>query len=300
MKPPPDGWDRDEREALEPLEDELASIRARHANDPSLDLLRAAHADALPPDLQARVSEHLTGSEWSRALVSGANDVEHSLDPAASDRLFARITKSATSRPSWFSAIRTTSRLLAAAAALIIIAAVWVSWRGPARSSPAATPAQTTVARNEPPPAPYEMPLQKPDVRLSVAALTWRGSTSGSSLVDEIAPALDAFRKSEYARAAGALESLEGTYPNAFEPSYYRALSLLLGGDANGAIPEFDKASRLADETFAADVAWYQAVAEQRAGKIAEAHQHLEPLCHTTNAHRADACAAADKLGSIR
>src|SRR5262249_28211413 len=60
MKSPADGWDRDERDALEPLADQLASIRARHANDPSLDLLRAAHADALPPDLQARVSAHLT------------------------------------------------------------------------------------------------------------------------------------------------------------------------------------------------------------------------------------------------
>jgi len=100
-----------------------------------LDLLRAAQADALPPDLQSRVSEHLTESEWSRALVSGANDVEHSLDAAASDRLFARITKSATARPSWFSSIRLASGVLAAAAAVIIIAALWVSRRGTAPAS---------------------------------------------------------------------------------------------------------------------------------------------------------------------
>jgi len=300
MKPPTDGWDRDEREALEPLEDELASLRVRHANDPSLDLLRAAHADALPPDLQARVSEHLTGSEWSRALVSGANDVEHSLDAAASDLLFARITKSATNRTSWFSAPRHVSRMLAAAAALIIIAALWMSWRRPAPSPAAATPTEATVARTEPSPAPYEMPLRKPDVRLSVAALTWRGPASGSSLVDDIAPALDAFRQSDYARAAAALQPLENKYPRAFEAPYYRALSLLLGDNATAAIPEFDKAALLADETFAADVAWYQSVAEQRAGKIAEARQHLESLCHTTNTRTADACDAASKLGSIR
>jgi tetratricopeptide (TPR) repeat protein len=156
------------------------------------------------------------------------------------------------------------------------------------------------VARTELSPSPYEMPLRKPDVRLSVAALTWRGSAAGSSLVDDIAPALDSFRQSDYARAAAKLDSIEGKYPQAFELPYYRALSLLLRGDANGAIPEFDKAARLADETFAADVAWYQAVAEQRAGKIADARQHLESLCRTTNAHTADACEAAGKLDTIR
>jgi hypothetical protein len=156
------------------------------------------------------------------------------------------------------------------------------------------------VARNEQSPSPYEMPLRKPDVRLSVAALTWRGSAGASSLVDDIAPALDSFRQSDYARAAAELDAIEGKYPKAFEPPYYRALSLLLGGDANGAIPEFHKAARLADETFATDLAWYQAVAEQRAGKIADARQHLESLCRAKNAHTADACEAAGKLDTIR
>jgi len=298
MKAPADGWERDERDALKPLEEELASIRARHANDPSLDLLRAAQADALPPDLQARVSEHLTESEWSRALVSGANDVEHSLDAAASDRLFARITKSATARPSWFSSIRLASGVLAAAAAVIIIAALWVSRRGTAPASTTPPAAERTVARNEPPP--FELPLQKPDVRLSVAALTFRGTPAASSLVDDLAPPLDAFRASDYARSAQALQPLEAKYPAAIEPPYYRGLSLLFMNDAAGAIAELQKAARLADDTFSADVTWYLAVAQQRAGRIADARAALDTLCRTRNLHTSAACDGLTKLGSSR
>lgn len=298
MKEPTDGWDLDEREALQPIGGELAVLRERHANDPSVDLLRAAQADALPPDLQARVSEHLTASEWSRALVSGANDVEHSLDAAASDRLLARITKSATARPSWSSSIRLASRLLAAAAAVIVIAALWVSRRGIAPASPAPPAAERTVAGNAPPP--FELPLQKPDVRLSVAALTYRGTPAPSSLVDDLASPLDAFRAADYARSAQALQPLEAKYPAAIEPPYYRGLSLLFMNDAAGAIAELQKAARLADDTFSADVIWYLAVAQQRAGRIADARAGLDTLCRTPNPHTSAACDGLTKLGSSR
>ena len=48
MKPPRDGWDADEREALQDVEEELDALRTRHDHDPPLDLLRAGHQDALP------------------------------------------------------------------------------------------------------------------------------------------------------------------------------------------------------------------------------------------------------------
>jgi len=62
MKPPPDNWDRDERETVESLEAELEAMRARHAGDPPVDLLRAAQADVLPTDLEAIAEEHLAQS----------------------------------------------------------------------------------------------------------------------------------------------------------------------------------------------------------------------------------------------
>jgi hypothetical protein len=299
MKQPADGWDRDEREALDPVADEIAALRERHANDPPLDLLRAAHADALPPDLQARVSDHLTESAWSRALVDGANDVEHSLDAPASDRLFARITQSTTPRRPLFSAIRFSSRVLAAGAALIIIAALWVSWRGTASIARPSKPAapQTTVARAEPP---FELPLRKPEVRLSVSALTWRGPSGAASFVDDLAPALDAFRASDYARAAQMLEPIARQYPKAFEPPFYRGVSLLFLNDPSGAIDELQRAARLADSSFSSDAAWYLAVAERRVGRLAAARVYLDPLCRTANAHTADACGAIKKLDGAR
>jgi hypothetical protein len=52
-------WDEDEREALEPLRDELGQLQERHANDPSFDVLRAASAGAPPADLQASTEAHL-------------------------------------------------------------------------------------------------------------------------------------------------------------------------------------------------------------------------------------------------
>ena len=300
MKQPPDAWDADEREALEPVQDELAALRERHANDPSLDLLRAAHADALPPDLQAPVSEHLAQSAWSRALVEGATDVDHALDGPASDRLYARITKSATPRPRWFSATRVVSRALAAAAAIVIIAAIWMSRRGTAPAAPTSQPAapQTSVARAEPPP--FELPVQKPDVRLSAAALTWRGPSGASSYVDDLAPALDAFRASDYSRAAQMLEPLKRQYPKAIEPPFYRGISLLFLNDPNAAVDELQTAARLTDDTFSMDVDWYLAVAELRAGRLAAARVYLDPLCRTANAHTADACDALKKLDSAR
>jgi len=300
MKAPADGWDRDEREALGPLEDELSALRARHASDPSLELLRAANADALPPDLQARVSEHLADSAWSRQLVAGANEVDHTLDAASADRLLARITRSSDEPRSWSAFHRFWRPLLATAAAITIVASIVVMRRAtaPAQQAPAAAAPQTTIARNEPPP--FELPLHRPDVRLSVAALTWRGPSGAASLVDDLAPALDAFRASDYARAAQSLEPLERQYPGAIEPPFYRGISLLFLNDPAGAIDELQKAARLADSTFSSDVAWYLAVAEQRAGRTAAARVYLDAVCRTANAHSTDACDALKKLDGAR
>ena len=302
MKTPPDGWDRDEREALAPLAAELAEVRARHAGDPPLDLLRAAHADALPAELQARVAEHLADSPWSRALVAGASDVEHALDASDAERLLARINRRANARPSWLSNIRVWAPIAATAALVVIVAVAWSSTSRGRSAAPAAPPAvsakpEATIARATP--APYQLPLDKPDVRLSIGALTWRGS-SDTTLVDDLAPALDAYRQADYARAAHALEAIEGRYPASIEAPFYRGLSLLLLNDAAGAIVELQKADRLNDATFAPDVTWYLAVAEQRAGKTAAARAHLEALCAKTTPRTTAACDAITHLDGTR
>jgi len=296
MKTPADGWDRDERAALEPFEADLAAVRARHASDPPLDLLRAASADALPPDLQERVSDHLAGSVWSRALLAGAQDAEPPFDAADEDRLLARIARSADRKRPWWSNVRVWAPLAATAATLAIVVAVWSSRRQPASANPGAAPPkpETTIARAEFPR--FELPLDKPDVKLSVGALTWRGPSGARSLVDDLAPALDAYRQSDYARAAQALEPLERRYPASIEVPFYRGISLLFMNDPAGAIVELQRAERMNDDAFAADIAWYLAVAEQRAGKPAAARARLEPLCKKAGPRRAAACDAIRKL----
>jgi hypothetical protein len=300
MKAPADGWDREEREALEPIEAELETIRARHTGDPQLNLLRAASADALPSDLQARVSEHLAESAWSRALVAGIADADPSLDAADEDRMLARIRRPPIDERSWFAGRRSWAPLLATGALVAIVATVLMSRRveAPAPLSPVATTRTATVARAEP--QPFELPLRPPEVRLSVAALTWRGPSGAPSFVDSLAPALDAFRSANYARAAQALEPLERRYPNAIEPPFYRGISLLFLNDVAASIADLRKAQALADETFSSDVAWYLAVAELRAGDSAGARERLQVLCRAAKGHASDACDAIARMPAAK
>jgi hypothetical protein len=295
--PPSDGWDRDERDVLEPIEDELMMLRARHANDPPLDLLRAANADALPPGLQSRVGDHLSQSAWSRALLAGVDAVDTPLGDEHVDRLLARMRKDArrADRPAW-SGAWLWSTVLATSAAVAILAFSWASRHPAPMAQPVSTAPQTTVAENRP--AVFQLPLEKPDVTLSVAALTWRGSSAGASLVDDLAPGLDAFRQSDYSGAARALAPLETRYPESVEAPFYRGVSLLFLNDPAAAIDALQKAERIADDMFAPDVAWYRAVAEQRAGRPADARARLDTLCRTTNTRTARACDAITQLDS--
>jgi hypothetical protein len=296
MKPPADNWDRDEREIVKTFEGDLAAMRARHAGAPPIDLLRAAQAEVLPPDVDALAEEHLSHSAWSRALVAGLADAGAALADEDADRLLARIRtdirkdgreKRAGAWRAWLPVVAT------AAVLAIVVVAVAVRRRGPAAPAHSTGP-EATVAVNRPPV--FQLPLEKPEVRLSVAALTWRGVAGANQLIDDLAPATDAFRRSDYQSAVRVLAPLELRYPTAVEPPFYRGLSLLFLNDPVGAVDELQKADRIADVTLAADVAWYLAVAEQRAGRTADARARLDKLCGTTSPRSAQACDAAGRL----
>jgi hypothetical protein len=66
--------------------------------------------------------------------------------------------------------------------------------------------------------------------------------------------------------------------------------------DNRGAVESLSAASRLADAALSPDVAWYLAVAEERAGDIEQARTRLNALCRTTSERSAAACAAAPQL----
>jgi len=295
-----DDWDADERDALAAFEGELADIRRRHADDPSLAMLRAADGDALPPDEQARVMRHLEESAWSRALVDGLREAGAGdrLDAASEQRLFDRITRearAASPRPRWRSAAIYGG--LAVAATVII--AVMVRDRAPAPAPPPAPVGTVASATNPPPPsaAPVLIAFSKPEVRLSPSALTWRGDPSANPFLRDLAPALDAYRADDYARAVAAFDRLASVYPDAIEVRFYLGVSRLLAGDAAGAIAPLDAAARLGNATFAEDVSWYLAVAQQRSGR-AEARDRFARLCRGRGPHAAAACAALTALGA--
>jgi len=291
MKTPQD-WDAEERDALSGFEGELEELRSRHRDTPSLAILRAAGAQALPPDLQARVDQHLRDSEWSRTLLDGLREAaaDDQLDADAERRLFTRIMTEARVSP-----IRPASRwrpaMIAgglALAATLLLAILWPRPEerpaSPVAAAPAA-PAQpvTTIA------------FAKPDVKLSASALTWRTGAVNPFMTD-IAPAFEAYRANDYDTAAAMFDKLLVKYPNAIELLFYRGASLMLLGHDAAAIAPLEAAARVADATFAGDVAWFLAVARQHTGN--QDAGRFEELCRGRSSYADAACAAAKQLGS--
>ena len=296
-----DDWDGEEREALDGLEADLDEIRRRHQDDPSLAMLRAADKDALPKDLQARVDQHLRDSAWSRALVDGLRETgaDDHLDAESEDRVFERITRAveAESRPSsrrsWKPALMMGGLALAAS---LLVAVVVSRPRTQTVVEPAAVP-----TRSEQPPVAerpkFEISYAKPEVKLSPAALTWRGSGAVNPLMEAIAPAFDAYRAGDYAKAVAAFDQLSTAYPTSIEVLFYQGVSRMLAGNDAAAIAPLQAAARLRSATFAEDVEWFLAVARARSGD-ADAAVTFDALCGGGGAHASEACTAAAQLRS--
>jgi hypothetical protein len=283
-------WDDAERQALAPLERELADLREIHGDDPPLDLLRAARTGVLPDGLQQRTIAHLETSAWSRTLAEGADDADAAFDRSAADRLLSRIRQQArsagdrTDRRSMWAPVLV---FVSIAAALVVAVGIWRRVAPAPREGPppmAERPVQST-------PAVFALELTKPDVKLTSAALLVRGQ-GGSRFVDDVAPGLNAYRAGDYAGAARALEAVQSTYPRSVEIPFYLGLSRLFLNDASTAVRALESARALNDPLFADDVGWYLAVAYERAGSSPQSRALLERLCSGTSTYAAGACAA--------
>lgn len=291
-----DDWDRDERETLEGVRDQIEIIRERHRNDPALDLLRAASADVLPDVLQEQVAQHLSDSAWSRAVVEGLEQEEEpALDAASEAKLLARVQQevarerrdTAATPRSWFRPVLIAS----AVAALALIA--WLFVRPPVSPDiPISTEAVPQPAQVEP----VQLAFAKPDVRLSMAALTWRGGGNDNPLLADLKPAFDAYRRGDYAVADRELTSLGAKYPGTIEILFYQGISRLYLMDAPGAVAALSAAEAVADSTFIEDVRYYRAVAEQHAGNETEARTRLDALCREKGPDSERACMSLASL----
>jgi hypothetical protein len=326
-------WDEAEREALAGLEDQVESMRRRHAGDPRLDVLHAARLDVLPGEWQAEVDAHLANSSWSRALVDGvvADTVraaadEDQLDAIAEARLLARITRDARPTPAaaprrWPQALPLWIGAAAVATILTVLAVRSTRVTAPATSSIAqregagspevtpgvkprgnelkpATQGSTDAPATDKPlaqaAAPFVLAFDKPEVRLSAAALVWRGdsATAGAAYLADLKEGLDAYRASDYARADAALAALRPRYPTVVEPPFYQGASRLLAGDAAGAIEPLTEAARVADDAFASEVTLLLAAAEQRTGRIEAARARLRRGCTPADPRTSRVCAS--------
>jgi hypothetical protein len=294
MTLPRDDWDDDERRALTGLEKELEQIRARHQDDPPFELLRAADAEALPEPLQGALAEHLEHSAWSRALVEGGADADATLDADDQQRLFARIQRSTRATPA-VSFWRARFWIPAFAAAAILVVIVGVLRRGgpdqPFEQRPLPPP-EGQVAVAQPAPA-FTLPLDKADVKLTPAALVLRSEGRDARFVDDIAPALTAYRAGDYAEADRRFAVLETRYPKSVEVAFYRGVSQLFLNDAPAAIVSLQAARRLDEDAFASEIGWYLGVAYERAGDATRLRVELDSLCRAKSVYAARACDAA-------
>jgi hypothetical protein len=294
-------WDREDRQALAGLEDQIDAMRRRHVGAPPFELLRAAQADALPEDLQTSVSAHLAASAMSRTLAEGLGEDAPALSAEEQERLLARIMKDARKEAApasvwgWFRPVLVGTGIVAVASL------VWIVSKGTEVGERLAPPDSQVVVALPPAVPPFLLPFEKPDVRLGMGALTWRGSApsatdDGNQLLADMKPGLDAYRRNDYATANRELTALAGRYPGTIEILFYQGVSRLFLNDYAGALAAFETADAIGDRTFAGDLSWYRAVAEQRSGNDAQARTQLDAICNARGSDAGRACTALEQL----
>jgi predicted Zn-dependent protease len=293
-----DDWDDTERDALEPFAREVTHIRERHRHDPPLDVLRAARAGVLPDDLQQKADAHLESSPWSRTLVDGADEAEPTLDPASVDRLLARIENDRrpamdNRRPTWKWALALGSLAAAVAVAVIV-------WRQSSKPiEPRSTTTQTAQISAAPARPAFALQLTPPEIKMTPAVLLRRGEDT-SQFVDDVAPALNAFRAGDYDAAARRFDALRAKYSSSVEVPFYLGVSRLFLDDAPAAARSLESARALNDQSFDDDVMWYLAVAYERSGERTRAAALVDGLCRGQSPYASRACAAATTLREAR
>ena len=294
----PEDWDSHEAELVAPVRAELDALRAKHRHDPPLDLLRAADAGALPDELHDTVAASLARSPWQRQLVEDLTEVGPELDEAGQARLLARIQTEAGRSATASAPARRFSvswrPILAFAAMAVIVTGVIVRMR-PGPEAPVAPAGTSAVAPPATTPS-FVLTLDKPDVKLTAKALVRRSTGREAGFMDDIAPAMNAFRAGDYQTATREFARVAPQYPDFVEIPFYLGVSRLFLNDAPSAITALESAQKMSDDTFSADVTWYLAVAHERTGDVAAARSELDVLCKGSSTYAARACDAAARI----
>jgi TolA-binding protein len=292
-----------ERKALEPLREELQELRKRHQDDPPLELLRAARAGVLPDELQETAQGYLEHSAWSRALVEGADNAEAALDSKEEMQLLARIHREARKSERPRTSIFSFRRLaIVSATALIIVSAVVLrrldvrSGRTPSPQNPPVAAESPAHATTSPPLPVFVLALEKPPIKITANALLFRGSPGNNRFLDDLAPAMTAYREGDYVQAEKQFTALTTPYPKSTEVYFYMGVSRLFMRNFSGAVQALESARKLGDASFAPDVSWYLAISYERARRPGDARTELDSLCGGKSTYTARACEAKERL----
>ncbi len=287
-----------EAESLPEVERVMAALRHQSAC-PSFRHLRAARAESLPADLQAAVTSHVAACKACASIQSdlAALPTPADITQAESRRVLSRVRRDSQSRDKDRSALHWIFSWRAAfvTAALALCTTLVVQQM---RKTPRPASLPETVSRQQPAlQLPEALKLDKPDVKLSLAVLTWRAEkNTGQQLLADLTPALDLYQADRFADAARQFDALSAKYPGSVEVFFYLGVSRLFLGDYTAAIEALEKADGLAPDSFAAEVSWYLALAYHRSGRIAYARARLASLSTGGSPYAARARAAVAAL----
>ena len=178
---------------------------------------------------------------------------------------------------------------------MIVVVSINRPSRSPATMISGETP---STAPTIPSRTAFQLPLDKPEVKFTEAALVVRGEKNDRvRFVDAVAPAGKAYRAGDYAGAATSFAAIEAAYPRSVEVPFYLGVSRLFLNDYAGAIAALQAARRVDDGSFGSNIGWYLAVAEERAGRKADARVELGTICRGASDLAPRACQAAESLG---
>ncbi len=132
---------------------------------------------------------------------------------------------------------------------------------------------------------------------MTAAVLVWRGSgSSNEQFAKDLGAAFDSYRADDYVAAEKKFSQLSAKYPKSVEAAFYLGVCRLFLHQTRGAIEALEKAQRLADDSFASDIAWYLSLGYHRANDSAKARLLLSQLCKGQSRYATKACAGVQEL----
>jgi hypothetical protein len=273
------------------LRREGTAWRATRRSCPHPDLLMARKSEVIDGDVRAAIRTHLEACEACRRLAADLDGLGlEQPDMETEQRVRERVAAPAGRRvPAWIPA--------AAVVALGVSAALW--WTRSSSHTVEEPPA--TVARVPPAPSTRPKPValwevQAPAIRLPITGIGASRSGAGRASDTALADALEGYRTGRLADSIAPLERLAETQPDSPGVNFYLGVAYLLSNRAPDAVGPLERARPIAEAGRRAEIDWYLATAEQRAGRIDAARTRLRALCEAPGEYRDRACAAQSLL----